>query len=452
MRDFLRSPHFQRLYATRLISAVADGIFQAGLASYVLFNPQNATTPSRAAAAFAALLLPYSLVGPFAGVFLDRWYRQRVLVVGNSVKVVLVLGVAALVFAGNETLAFFVTAIAALGVNRLFLAALSAALPHVVSEDQLVTANALSTTSGSIATIGGVGVGGLIRVVFGSGAGTIGAIVLVSAGIYALSAGVASTMRRDLLGPDADGRARSAVLSTWRSLATVVAELRAATAHIASRRKAADALGAVSAHRFLYGMGTLTIVLLFRNYFAGAGNVTSGLVGLGAVLGASGVGIFVAALITPAMTRRIGKAAWITALLLAAGVGFGAFGLSFQRPLLVVGAFVLAVSAQGVKICVDTTLQEVVDDSYRGRVFSVYDMLYNVTYVAAAAVAATVLPTSGKSVVVMAALGIGYLVAAAAFALVSRGQPVDAPAAAPPADGSDGFEPPIRSSQGSNRP
>ena len=52
---------------------------------------------------------------------------------------------------------------AALGVNRFFLAALSAALPHVVAGDRLVTANAVSTTSGTVATATGAGAGLLAR-------------------------------------------------------------------------------------------------------------------------------------------------------------------------------------------------------------------------------------------------------------------------------------------------
>ena len=52
----------------------------------------------------------------------------------------------------------------------------------------------------------------------------------------------------------------------------------------------------------------------------------------------------------------------------------------------------LGLAAQGVKICVDTILQREVDDGFRGRVFTVYDMVFNGVFVAAAALAAVVLP------------------------------------------------------------
>ena len=53
---------------------------------------------------------------------------------------------------------FYATALVVISVNRFFLAALSASLPHVVEPEQLVTANALSTTSGSVAAAVGGGV------------------------------------------------------------------------------------------------------------------------------------------------------------------------------------------------------------------------------------------------------------------------------------------------------
>ena len=438
VREILRARNFRRLYSTRLVSAAADGIFQTALASYVFFSPQNATTPGKAAAAFAALLLPYSIAGPFVGVFLDRWRRQRVLVIANTVKVALVLVVAGLVLANSDGVAFYVTAVVALGVNRFFLSALSAALPHVVEPHDLVTANALSTTSGSVLTIVGAAIGAGIRLGTGSSPAAVASIVVLAAIVYGASAAVASTMGTDLLGPDADERASSVPRSPWQAIATMTRDLADAARYVARRKRAAHALGAISAHRFLFGVASLTIVLLFRNYFATQGNIDGGILGLGASIGALGVGIVVAALITPSATGRFGTTTWITSMLVMAGAAIAAFGLPFQRDLLVVGSFFLGVSAQSVKICVDSTVQQQVDDAYRGRVFSVYDMAFNVTYVAAATVAATVLPKSGKSFAVMACLAAGYLLAAMIFAWLSvsahGGQPDD-PAQAATSDG-----------------
>src|SRR5213078_5085343 len=103
--ELLARPWFRWLFGTRLVSQSADGVFQASLASAVFFNPDHQTDPKQAAAGFVVLLLPYSLVGPFAGVFLDRWSRQRVLVRANLVRTLFVVATATvLVTAGPRGL------------------------------------------------------------------------------------------------------------------------------------------------------------------------------------------------------------------------------------------------------------------------------------------------------------------------------------------------------------
>ena len=113
--------------------------------------------------------------------------------------------------------------------------------------------------------------------------------------------------------------------------------------------------------------------------------------------------------------RRWGKPRWVTTCLVAGGVGQLALGLPFREPTLVVAGFALGFIAQGIKICVDTTLQESCDDDFRGRVFSVYDTLFNVTLVVALVLGALVLPESGVSYGVLLAIGGGYLLTALAY-------------------------------------
>ena len=76
LRLLLALAEFRRLLTTRLAGQFGDGVFQASLAGAVLFNPERQAHAADVAAGFAMLLLPYSFVGPFAGVLLDRWWRR----------------------------------------------------------------------------------------------------------------------------------------------------------------------------------------------------------------------------------------------------------------------------------------------------------------------------------------------------------------------------------------
>jgi hypothetical protein len=88
----------------------------------------------------------------------------------------------------------------------------------------------------------------------------------------------------------------------------------------------------------------------------------------------------------------------------------------YSEAAVLVSVFVLGVVSQGIKICVDTFVQAGIDDAFRGRVFSLYDVLFNVVFVAAAATAAVVLPADGRSYAVLGVLAVGYLVTAVLFA------------------------------------
>jgi MFS family permease len=146
----------------------------------------------------------------------------------------------------------------------------------------------------------------------------------------------------------------------------------------------------------------------------------AGITGLGQVFALSAVGYVLAAFVTPPVTSRFGKQSWIITAFTVAGVTQIGFGLPFAKAPLLAGALVLGFTAQSAKICVDTIVQEEVADDFRGRVFSFYDVGFNLTFVAASVLAAFTLPVSGKSYAVLFAIGGGYLVIAALYARAER--------------------------------
>src|SRR5699024_8546379 len=76
--------------------------------------------------------------------------------------------------------------------------------------------------------------------------------------------------------------------------------------------------------------------------------------------------------------------------------------------------------SQAVKVTVDTLVQRHVEDVFRGRVFSVHDVLFNATFVLGAAIAATFVPPSGVSVPVLCAVVLVYATLAAAWWIRTR--------------------------------
>src|SRR5258708_16328507 len=194
LRVVLAERDFRRLFSTRLVSQTGDGILTAGIGTYVVFNAETFTGPTAAAAALTVLYLPYSLIAPFGGVFTDRWSRRQILVVSALLRSGFVALTAAFMAAGNRSIPLYAAYLLVLGVNRFFLASLSAALPHVVAGDKLVMANSVSPTVGGIVgAIGGIVALGLNGATRDTERGA--AITLLLAGFCYVAAGSVAATR-----------------------------------------------------------------------------------------------------------------------------------------------------------------------------------------------------------------------------------------------------------------
>ena len=418
LRELLAGRDLRRLLYVRLAGQAGDGLFQTALILVVFFDPNDATSAGQAATAFAVLLLPFSLVGPFAGVFLDRWRRQRVLRNANLIRALLV-AVAALLLAtlGDDSLAVQAMALVIISTNRFILSALSASLPHVVEERQLVTANSLTTTLGGGAFALGAVLATLLRSLFGSDQVGGARTSLVAAAVYALAGLLATRLAAGQLGPDV-----RSTLPLRDALASVARGVLQGARHVRERGPAARALAAISAHRFFYGLSTVATLLLYTPAgFLGSqfDSDEGGFGGLIAVGFAAVLGGLLAALVTPAVSRRLGTQRWIVIVFAAAAVAEVVFGTPYTHEAFLVAALFLGFAAQASKICVDTLLQETVADEFRGRVFSFYDTLFNVSFVSAAAASAVLLPADGKSYAVIAIVAGGYAVTALVYGVMT---------------------------------
>ncbi len=424
LRHLVRLLHgvwFRRLFTVRVASQLTDGVFQVALASYALFSDDQ-PSPSAIATALAVVLLPFSVLGPFAGVLLDRWSRRQVLVWGNLARLGIALLVAGAVAADLPDPAFYGLVLLSLSVNRFLLAGLSAALPHTVEPDDLLTANALTPTAGTLAFLVGLGAGGLVRAA-GRGAGLDGdvTVLLAAAVLYGVAGSLALRIPRALLGPDLGG-VRPAVRE---ALGGVVSGLVDGLRHLRSRPAPAAGLAVIASHRYWFGISSVALVLLYRNHFHGPDEAEEAFRGLSTAALVAGSGFLAAAVVTPVVTEWLSTRRWVLALLVTAGLAQLYPAALYTETGILVAAFVLGLASQGIKICVDTVVQAGVDDAFRGRVFSLYDVIFNVAFVAAAATAAVVLPADGRSYAVLAVLSAGYLLTAVAYARTPRpGGPV----------------------------
>lgn len=243
-------------------------------------------------------------------------------------------------------------------------------------------------------------------------------VVLLGSVLYLCAALASLRIARELLGPEPE----LVQPRLWVALAGTARGLAAGVRHLAEpgRRTAAWALASMTLMRFCYGALTVMVLMLCRYAWSsdssGAPDSEQGLALLGLAVGISGAGFFTAAVITPWAAGRLGPGLWIVTCSAAAALLEPALGLPFAQAPLLIAAFVVGLISQGAKISTDTIVQSSVDDGYRGRIFSLYDVLFNVAFVGAAAVAALMLPPDGRSAALVITVAVIYGLIAAVMA------------------------------------
>ena len=401
-----KGSRLNRILTIRWSGQLTDGLFQSALASFVLFSPERAPNAISAALAFAVVLLPYSLIGPYVGIFLDRFSRQRIIRNCNYLRAANLLIIAWLVNSSSTGIVLTLFVLFAFGVNRLILSGLSAGLPLLVKREELIAANALAVTGGTIWVVigGGIGIGIKNLLSQSTDADFADAVVILIASLGFLTAALACfRLNKYEIGP-----AEHEVLAESRGYKEVLEGLTILRSH-------ADALrGILSVGIQRGGITALTLMalLLERNTFNDPTDPDAGLAGFGMALAIAGIGIGLGAIISPYGVIRFGRHRWMRLLMFLCIPPLLIYAAGINEISMIGSAFLVGLCGQGIKVTNDALVQSKITDEYRGRVFAFYDVAVNAGIVTGAIGAALILPDNGVTAVLPIIVAIFYLFAA----------------------------------------
>jgi MFS family permease len=388
----LRHANARELLGVRIFGQAGDGLLQTALATFILFSPQRESDPRKIALAFGILLLPYSVIGPFVGVFIDRWSRRTILIRANWLRIITMVAIAVVItgHAANTLLAILV--LISLGLNRFVQAALSASLPHVVDGDDLVPANALFPTLGTTAASLAAALGIATQNILANSDSVNAGLVIVGS----VFAGIASLIAwritpKDVLGPHL---VESAMRDEFRN---ALSGLAAGFKYMVQSGRALSSMMAVAFQRWAFGALTVHALLLSRNSWSTNNTADEAVLYFGLCAGAAALGAFTAAILStfllsdrtdksksPADVSPHRQVHLIAAMTIATAVSVGVTFVGYQSGTLAAvcaTAASLGFAGQLLKINADTTIQRTIDDAHRGRVFSIFDMMINVALV-----------------------------------------------------------------------
>ena len=401
-----KGSRLNRILTVRWSGQLTDGLFQSALASFVLFSPERAPDAVSAALAFAVVLLPYSLIGPYVGTFLDRFSRQRIIRNCNYIRAINLLIIAYLVNIGSTGIILTIFVLLAFGVNRLILAGLSAGLPLLVKKEELIAANALAVTGGTIWVVigGGIGIAAKNFVSQNYGADFADSMVILLAAFgFTVAALSCFRLEKMEIGPlpheqPYENHGFKEILEGLKILKLHPDTLRGITA-VAMQRSGITAL-------------TLMALLLERNTFNDPLDPDAGLAGFGIALAIAGIGIGLGAIISPYGVLKFGRHRWMRLLMFGCIPPLLIYAYQVNEFTMIGSAFLVGLCGQGIKVTNDALVQSKIKDEYRGRVFAFYDITVNAGIVTGAIGAALLLPDNGVTSILPIIIAIIYLFAA----------------------------------------
>jgi MFS family permease len=348
-----RNRNFRLLFFGQAVSQLGDWFNSVAVYALLLDLTGSATA---VAWMMIVQFLPIAIIGPMAGVVVDRVDRRRLMILTDVVRGVVVLGLLLVRTRDHVWLAYVVMALTVSG-SAFFAPARTSTIPNVTSKEELIPANALSSAAWAAMLAVGAAIGGLVTAI----AGREIAFVINGASFF-MSAWLISLTQFDSTPPE---RATS---GGWREL-TGIPDLVEGLRYVRARGHLA-ALMLVKAGWGLAGGVLLLLAVFGQRIYPIDGSTAAG---IGVLYGARGVGAGLGPLAlrwmlgrTPATMRRaIGPSYFV--------VGAFYIGLGIATTLPLAAASVLLAHVGGSVLWVFSTvlLQMEVPDAFRGRVFAV---------------------------------------------------------------------------------
>lgn len=359
-----RNRSFRQLWLGQVVSQMGDWFNTIALYTIIL----KLTGSGRdVGLLLVARFIPSFFFGPISGVIADRFSRQRIMIVSDILRAVVVLGFL-FVRRPDQLWIIYVLTVFQLGLSTFFEPAKTAAIPSIVEDRELVAANAISSVTWSAMLTIGAALGGVFTSLFGTDVAFV-----LDAATYLLSAALIGSIRL----PKRQKRERQKV-SLGRLLG--ITETIEGIKYVKDRPRVLAALLVKPAWGI--GGGILTLLAVFGERIFPVGKDAAG--GIGVLFAARGIGTAVG----PIVARRI-SGEGNRRMQVSIGIAFligGVFYMLFGSAT----SFIFALVVLGIAHCGGSILwvfstvilQRAVADNFRGRVFAAELALVTLTMAA----------------------------------------------------------------------
>jgi len=351
------TPTWKRTFAI-IWSGQFISLLSSSAVNFAIIIWLSLETGSAEVLAFAAIagFLPQTLIGPFAGVYIDRWDRKRTMILADGFIAACTGIMSMLFYLGYSELLFIYILLALRSVGSAFhMPAMQASVPLLAPESELLRIGGINQVIQSVSSIAGPALGALAI-----GLMDIGYVLLLDIG-GALFA-IASLLFVHIPNPEKAETAQRA------GIKQVMRDLRLGISAVTSNKGISWLFGFSVLATFCIMPVAVLFPLLTLQHFGG-GKFEMSLIevvwGVGMLVGGGLLGIF---------KPSLNKITIINGMHILLGVSLAASGLlPASGFILFVALTVLGgIAASIYNASFTTVLQEKIDASMLGRVFSMY--------------------------------------------------------------------------------
>lgn len=385
--ESFKNKNFACLWLAQIVSQFGDRISQMALIGLVAGRAPGSTFDLAKLLSFS--IIPVFIVGPVAGVYVDRWDRRVTLFVCDFLRALLVLTIPFIFIYKESMIPIYAVVFFVFCLSRFYVPAKMSIIPDLVEQKDLLMANSLVTTTGMIAFVLGVFFGGIIVEISGPRGGFIwNAITFLVSGLLVASISREFKIRLDRkellhVGDEILHVGKEVIYNIKKS---VLQEFKEGVAYLVNHK---DIRFIINMMFILFAAAGSIYVVLIVFIQKAFGSITRDLALLAPFLGG---GLFCGSLLYGRWGQKISRFKMMFLCLIAGGVMLVIFAaLVWRFPsfwLAAALAFLLGLVSGPVFIAANTVVHEVSDEKMLGKVFSSLEIVMHFGFLSAMLVSA----------------------------------------------------------------
>ncbi len=370
-REVLKNRNFFLLWMGQIISQLGDRLGQMALIAFVYLRAPGSTLQIAKILSFT--IIPVFIVGPLAGVYVDRWDRRRTMFACDFLRSLLVLAIPLFLFYSKSLAPVYLIIFIAFSIGRFFVPAKLSIIPDLVDKKDLLIANSLVNTTGMIAATLGFGISGVLVEWLGAKSGFyLNSLTFLISGtfIFLISKKFVVAMDFKKIGQE--------IIEVIRK--SVFQEIKDGVFYFIRKKDIRFTAGIIFALWSALGAVYVVIIVFVQN------TLHSTTKDLGLLVMFLGIGLFLGSLVYGRFGQRIAHYKVIFASLVLSGIMLDIFALGiYNYPNFAMAALLslcLGLTIAPIMIASNTIIHSVSDNDMLGKIFSSFEIVMHLGFLA----------------------------------------------------------------------